>query len=151
MDTDPDGYIEKLNALLENKRSPSLKAVRAINLSAAYSRKREYENAKRAILEANEKKLHKSLAPYYWTDLALYEFYLGENDAALAITGEKRELIDSLRSGPNALTVAILDVLQANALGDKDKAQELILAGREKFPDEKYSSKWQELEEFING
>lgn len=123
----PDHYIREIRALLEGKRSPHLRGVLLVNLSAAYQEKGDYKTAANLLRSVNPKKLAGMNRSIYWADLALAYFHLGENARALEILAAQESGFSKLReSAALGGLLAILSVFQMLALGNRAGAKQRL-------------------------
>ncbi|MGE4276363.1 MAG: hypothetical protein AB7E30_04190 [Lawsonibacter sp.] len=121
---DPGRYIQEIRALLEGKRSPQLRSVLLVNLSAAYQEKEDYQTARDLLLSVNPKKLAGINRAVYWADLALAYFHLGEDAQALEILAAQESSFSKLtETSVLGSLLAILSVFQKLALGDRAGAK----------------------------
>ena len=95
---DLDAYIEALNALVESEKdSEQAQQVLRINLTVAYTGKHDYENALRVLKELKDpKRLNKPNAAFYWVNLALCNFYVGNDEEGLRITELQKKAFEEM-------------------------------------------------------
>lgn len=131
---DPDRYIQEISALLEGKKSPQLRGVLLINLSAAYCEKKEYDTAKTLLLQIDPKKLAGINRLAYWADLAYVHFYLHEDErACAALARQEKELLKFADHPHLGGLIAILSVFKKLAEGDKPGAKALLEQARARW------------------
>ncbi|MEA4934923.1 MAG: hypothetical protein VB071_15270 [Lawsonibacter sp.] len=144
---DPDYYIREIRVLLEGKRSPHLRGVLLVNLSAAYQEKRDYQTAVQLLHSVNPKKLTGINRSIYWADLANAYFYLGENSRALDIMAEQEfdfsKLTETTQLGG---LLAILSVFQMLASGNRPGAKQRLEQLRPRWEDPHNSREFEDLE-----
>lgn len=143
---DPDRYIREIRALLEGKRSPHLRGVLLVNLSAAYQQKRDYQTAVQLLCSVNPKKLTGINRSIYWADLANAYFYLGENSKALDIlTAQEPDFFRLTETAQLGGLLAILSVLQMLALGNRPGAKQRLAQVRPRWEDAHNSREFEDL------
>lgn len=134
---EPDQYILKIHELLDNMRSPMLRQLLVINHAAALCVKKEYSPAKEMLLSLPVKRLSHPLRPYYWANLSLIHFYLGEEDQGCSILEQQRKMFsiwtEDSRLGP---TLAILRIFELLAKHQPEEAQEALKQLRPRWEDE---------------
>lgn len=137
---DLDAYIEALNALVESEKdSEQAQQVLRINLTVAYTGKHDYENALRVLKELKDpKRLNKPNAAFYWVNLALCNFYVGNDEEGLRITELQKKAFEEMRkaqqTGP---ALAFLEIFELLYRGCDDDAAALLETARETWEDEK--------------
>ena len=82
--SDPDRYIEGIEALLGDSKSLGLQQTRRINLAAAYCEKEEYDKAVEQLTALDPRRIPPVNQGAYWADLALARFCLGQEAEAAA-------------------------------------------------------------------
>lgn len=143
---DPDHYIREIRALLEGKRSPHLRSVLCVNLSAAYQEKEDYQTAVQLLHSVNPKKLTGINRSIYWADLANAYFYLGENSKALDILAAQESDFSKLtETSQLGGLLAILSVLQILAFGNRPGAKQRLEQVRPRWEDAHNSREFEAL------
>lgn len=136
---DLDAYIEALNALVESEKdSEQAQQVLRINLTVAYTGKHDYENALRVLKELKDpKRLNKPNAAFYWVNLALCNFYVGNDEEGLRITELQKKAFEEMRkaqqTGP---ALAFLEVFETYHNGDAEDAAALLETARATWENE---------------
>ena len=131
---DPDRYIQEISALLEGKKSPHLRGVLLINLSAAYCEKQEYDTAKALLLQIDPKKLSSVNRLIYWAVLAYVQFYLREDKQACTILNQHEKAFAKFAESPQLGGIlAILDIFKKLYADDKAGAKARLEIARPKW------------------
>lgn len=146
---DADRYIDEINMLLAEHKSPHTNAVLKLNLCAAYCEKKEYHLAKEMLLQINPRMLSGINRAVYWADLAYVYFYLQENEQAILILEQQAadfsKLSDNARLGG---LIAILSIFQKLAQGDRPGARQLFNQARPKWENDHTAPDFEYLESF---
>lgn len=136
---DVDGYIVALNKLVEEEKDNfQAQQILHINLCAAYCAKRNYAKALEALQAiGNPKKLNKANAAFYWVNLALCNFYLGNEEEGMRIVDLQRAAFIEMRSaqqtGP---ALAFLEIFENLHNGDTEDSIALLEAARAQWENE---------------
>lgn len=134
--SDPDKYIEGIEALLGDSKSVSLQQTRRINLAAACCEKEEYGKAVEHLTSLDPRRIPPVNQGVYWADLALARFCLGQEAEAVAVIDGQSELFTRMKDSPGLGGVAaVLSSYYAKAKGDLELAWERYYAAREAWKD----------------
>ena len=134
--TDPDRYIQGIEALLGDSKALGLQQTRRINLAAAYCEKGEYETAVEHLTSLDPRRIPEVNRGVYWADLALARFCLGQEQEAAAIIDGQAQLFTQMKDSPRlGGLAAVLSSYYAKAKGDPELAWERYYAAREKWTD----------------
>ena len=136
---DTDAYITALKALLETEKDLQPQQILRINLTVAYCSKRDYEKALATLKEIpRPDKLNKPNAAFYWVNLALCSFYLGDEEEGMRIVNLQKKAFAEMRAaqqtGP---ALAFLEIFELLYRGCDDDAAALLETARETWEDEK--------------
>ena len=144
---DADRYITEITALLEGKKSPQIRSVLKLNLSAAYCEKKEYEKAKELLLQIKPRKLAGTNRLIYWADLAYVYFYLQENQNAISIMDQQKVPFSKLSdNGYVGGLLAILSIFRKLAENDNIGARQLLDQSRAKWENQYTAPDFEYLE-----
>ena len=144
--TDPDRYIEEINAILGDKKSPALQNVRRINVGAAYIEKKDYEKAKEIYAEILPEKLILPQRAVYASNLAYTYFMTDEPDEAKAIMEKYRASTEPFRQADFlGGSLAILEIYAKIANGERKEAMNLLTEAEEKWTDAKYAEDYRRI------
>ena len=130
---DLDAYIEALNALLvSEKDSLQAQQVLRINLTVAYIGKHDYESALKALREIPDpKRLNRANSAFYWVNLALCNFYTGNDEEGMRIVDLQKKAFAEMRKvaqpGP---ALAFLEILEMYNRGFAEDAAALFETAR---------------------
>ncbi|MBQ8850881.1 MAG: hypothetical protein IJZ66_00325 [Oscillibacter sp.] len=135
---DVEGYIAALNALVvEEKDNYQAQQILHINLCAAYCAKQDYAAALEALETINPKKLNKANAAFYWVNLALCNFYLGNDAEGMRIVDLQKAAFTEMRSaqqtGP---ALAFLEIFELLHQGEQEDAAALLETARATWENE---------------
>ena len=135
---DVEGYIAALNALVaEEKDNFQAQQILHINLCAAYCAKQDYAAALEALETINPKKLNKANAAFYWVNLALCNFYLGNDAEGMRIVDLQKAAFTEMRSaqqtGP---ALAFLEIFELLHQGEQEDAAALLETARATWENE---------------
>ncbi|MEY8353413.1 hypothetical protein AALB39_08645 [Lachnospiraceae bacterium 54-53] len=123
----PDHYISEINSLLTGIKSPQVRSVLLLNLSAAYCEKKEYYTAKDLLLQINPRKLTGINKFVYWADLAYVHFYLQENEKAILILDQQKTPFSKLGNNSHlGGLLSILSIFRKLGEGDQPGARQLL-------------------------
>lgn len=148
--TDPDQYIQKLNALLEGQKSRTLQDIRLINLGAAYAAKKDYQSVKHTLEQAETARLNPALKCPYYMNLATTLFFLQETDAALSVMDAQKSLFDEHREDERtAQTIALLYIFEAAARGNITTAKTLLQQSRRRWTDSESAAYYDNMERIL--
>lgn len=141
---DTDAYIAALNDLLETEKGFQAQQILRINLTVAYSDKRQYQNALDALKAIpRPEKLNKPNAAFYWVNLALCNFYLGSDEEAMKIVNLQRKAFDEMRSarqtGP---ALAFLEIFELLHEGKQEDAAALLENARMEWESEQTAAEF---------
>ena len=136
---DADAYIAALNALLETEKGLHAQQVLRINLTVGYCDKRDYASALAALQAIpRPEKLNKANAAFYWVNLALCNFYLGNDDEGMRIVKLQQKAFEEMRraqqTGP---ALAFLEIFELLYNGCDDDAAALLETARVTWENER--------------
>ena len=136
---DVEGYIVALNKLVEEEKDNfQAQQILHINLCAAYSAKQDHAKALEALQAIpNPKKLNKPNAAFYWVNLALCNFYLGNDEEGMRIVELQRKAFTEMRSaqqtGP---ALAFIEIFENLHNGETEDAIALLEVARAQWETE---------------
>lgn len=134
---DADRYIDEINDLMEDKKSPQIHSILQLNLSVAYCEKKDFRKAKELLSLINPKKLNVVNRAVYWADFAYVHFYLKEDNKAISIMKEHAVELDKISKLPNlGALFLILTIFKEHAEGNLMKAKTLLEQERPKWETE---------------
>ncbi|MBQ6986205.1 MAG: hypothetical protein IJQ25_04375 [Oscillibacter sp.] len=150
--TDPDAYIEQLNALLQGQKNRTLQDIRLVNLGSAYAAKKDYRSAKQALEQVDASRLNPALRCPYYMNLAMTLFFLQETDAMLSVMDAQKALFDEYRADERtAQTIALLDIFAAVARRDIATAETLLRQSRRRWTDSESAAFYDSIERILAG
>ncbi|WP_283609788.1 hypothetical protein [Faecalispora anaeroviscerum] len=145
---DADRYISEINALLEGKKSPHIRSIFLLNLSAAYCEKAEYHTAQDFLLQINPRKLTGINRSVYWANLAYVYFYLKEEEKAQLILEQQRAAFAKLSDHPQlGALLVVLGIFERLAQGDRPGARERLERERPRWETEHTASDFAYLDQ----
>lgn len=130
---DLDAYIAGLNELLvSEKDSFQAQQILRINLTVAYWGKHDFESALKALQEIpNPKRLNRPNAAFYWVNLALANFYNGNDDEGLRILDLQKAAFTEMRKVPQpSPSLAFLEIFETFHAGSVEDAHALFETAR---------------------
>lgn len=135
---DLDAYIAALSELVKTEDSLQAQQILRINLTVAYCGKHDYENALRVLQEIKDpKRLNKPNAAFYWINMALCSFYLGNDEEGMRIVKLQKAAFDQMRqaqqTGP---ALAFLEVFETFHQGSTEDAAALFETARAAWENE---------------
>lgn len=134
---DTDRYIQALTELLDTEEDSQAQQVLRINLTAAYCDKREYEKARATLQALNPKKLNPQNRAFFWVNMALTNFYLGDEEEGMRIVELQKKAFDQMRTakqtGPALAFIEIFELLHRGLVED---AQALLETARATWENE---------------
>ena len=150
--SDPDKYIEGIEALLGDSKSLGLQQTCRINLAAACCEKGDYAKAVDYLTSLDPRRIPAVNQGAYWADLALARFHLGQNEQARAVIDGNADLFTRMKDsrGLGGLA-AVLSVYYAKSKGDLELAWERYYAAREAWPDPSTQKELDQLETKLRG
>ena len=148
--TDPDKYIEGIEALLGDSKSLGLQQTRRINLAAAYCEKEEYGKAVEHLTALDPSRIPPVNQGAYWADLALARFCLGQEAEAAALIDGQSQVFARMKDQPGLRGLAaVLSSYYAKARGDLELAWERYYAAREAWTDAATQKELDRLEKVL--
>ena len=134
--TDPDRYIQGIEALLGDSKALGLQQTRRINLAAAYCEKEDYGTAVEHLTSLDPRRIPAVNQGVYWADLALARFCLGQEAEAVTVIDGQSELFTGMKDDPRlGGLAAVLSSYYAKAKGDLELAWERYYAAKETWTD----------------
>lgn len=148
--SDPDKYIEGIEALLGDSKSLGLQQTRRINLAAAYCEKEEYGKAVEQLTSLDPRRIPPVNRGVYWANLALARFSLGQEVEAAALIDSQSQLFTQMKDSTGLGGVAaVLSSYYAKARGDLELAWERYYAAREAWTDAATQKELDRLEKVL--
>ncbi len=133
-DKDIDRYITEINLLFEGTKRKSMQSCRSINLSVAYSMKKDYGQALAHLEEIDPKILRGQQQVMYWANRCLFCFHAGRAEEGRQILQAQAMAFAQNRDNPAmAETLEILPILEKMSLGSWDEAEQMLASTREKW------------------
>lgn len=135
-----DTFIEENEKLLQGKKNPYACGIIKINISVGYMGKKDYELAKKVLLEVDKKVFKDINKVIYYANLALVHFSLNEDIDALEICSHFGNDFQKFKTVGNlGQTIAINEIFMLIIAGKTDNAMGLLNHTKEKWPDNDYS------------
>ena len=124
-----DAYIAGLKELLTTEKdSFQAQQILRINLTVAYWGKHDFASALQMLQEIpNPKRLNRPNAAFYWVNLALANFYTGNDEEGMRIADLQRAAFAEMRKVPQpSPSLAFLEVFESFYQGNTEDALALF-------------------------
>ncbi len=126
-------YIERLRPLYEKAKGRHLKQLLALNLSAGYADRKEYERAIAYLQSMEGARLPRAFRMVYALNMSMLHFQVGREAEGLGYYHAQSKALAAARNDKNlAPHVAILDILACIAEGKTQEAHRLLQEAKSK-------------------
>ncbi len=150
LDSDPDGYVAGLEALLSREKNKMWRQVLTINSAVACHRKHDFAQAEELLRSLDPKRIKGRNAAVYWADLALTYIRLDRPEEAVAILRQREHLLKPYRDdGQLGPILASMEVCRLVMAGDAAGAREVLLEARSRWPESENQETYDALEKLL--